>query len=118
MLKIKNPIQNLNGSPLPPSLDALISNMTTRKQTNDAVIINKASGAAVVPLETSVTPRQRPKGNTILTAPTNGNILIIPPPKSPCKLQPDPPPAIIGDGGDGRVSHHRRNVSDSSAFEK
>lgn len=104
-----NPIKNVNCVDAPPSIDLLIANMTQAvgaKAKPEEKPIKSASvtpAPALTPLETSVTPRQRPKGTIVLTAPTVGATLL-PPPKSP------------------KAEHvelrHRRNVSDSSTFEK
>ena len=110
LLGVPNPVKNVNSSEPPPSIETLITSMnesvTAKTKVEDKPLKSASvTPAPIIPLETSVTPRQRPKGNTIVLLPTATPVVgatLLPPPKSP-------KPEELG---------HRRNASDSSAFEK
>ena len=135
LLGLPNPVSNVNAVPPPPSLDALVAAMTSASSAAkvEEKPIKPASvtpAAVTAALETSVTPRQRPKRNIVVPAPAVGAALL-PPPKSPKPVDshnhtnPAPPPTP--NHPQNTTIHmippqneygHRRNASDSSAFEK
>lgn len=134
-----NPIPNVGGTSSAPSLEALVQAMslsTTVKVKAEEKPVKPPSAipAAITTTETSVTPRQRPKGHIVVPAPAVGAGLL-PPPKSPkpvdpqnhtivasnSSLQIQPPPTPSATSSSNQLPSeigHRRNASDSSAFEK
>jgi AP2-associated kinase len=125
LLGSTNPVTNVGGSSTPPSIDLLVASMVNSGKAKPEEKPIKSTSASVTPapivtpLETSVTPRQRPKGSMVLPAPVVGATLL-PPPKSPKPMESAEHAHRRNASLDTpeHNSGHRRNVSDSSAFDK